>query len=60
MNSELQAKVDKLSRATDDMQNLLNNTDVAMIFLDEDLNVKHYTEPVRRLVKLIPGDVGRP
>ncbi len=60
VNAELQAKVEELSRATDDMQNLLNNTDVAMIFLDDDLNVKRFTEPVRRLVKLIPGDVGRP
>ena len=60
VNTELQAKVEELSRATDDMQNLLNNTDVAMIFLDEELRVKRYTEPARRFVKLIPSDVGRP
>ena len=31
----MQSKVDDLSRANDDMQNLLNSTEVATIFLDQ-------------------------
>jgi two-component system CheB/CheR fusion protein len=60
INTELQAKVEELSQATDDMQNLLNNIQVATIFLDDQLNVKRYTAEAQKLFKLIPTDVGRP
>jgi two-component system CheB/CheR fusion protein len=60
VNVELQAKVDELSRATDDMQNLLNSTQVATVFLDNQLVLKRYTEQAKELINLIPTDVGRP
>ena len=60
VNTELQAKVDELSQATDDMQNLLNSTQVATIFLDNQFNVKRYTEQAKELFNLIPTDIGRP
>ncbi len=60
VNAELQSKVDELSQANNDMQNLLNSTDIATVFLDNDLNVKRYTQEARKLVKLIPTDIGRP
>jgi len=60
VNTELQAKVEELSRATDDMQNLLNSTQVATVFLDNQLCVKRYTEPAKELFNLIPTDLGRP
>jgi len=60
LNAELQAKVDELSRSSNDMKNLLDSTDIATLFLDKDLNVRRYTPQATRIVKLIPGDVGRP
>ncbi len=60
VNSELQAKVDELSRTNNDMRNLLNATDIATIFLDEQLRIKRYTAPATKVVRLIPTDVGRP
>ncbi len=60
VNHELQAKVDELSRSNNDMKNLLNSTDIATLFLDGQLLVRRFTTPTSKLIKLIPGDVGRP
>jgi len=60
VNAELQAKVDELSRVDNDMKNLLESTDIATLFLDKDLNVRRFTTLATRIIKLIPGDVGRP
>jgi two-component system, chemotaxis family, CheB/CheR fusion protein len=59
VNAQLQGKVDDLSEASDDMQNLLNSTAVATIFLDADLKIKRFTEESRKLINLIPTDAGR-
>jgi two-component system CheB/CheR fusion protein len=60
VNAELQAKVDELSRSNNDMKNLLNSTDIATLFLDNDLKVRRFTTQATKIIKLIPGDVGRP
>ncbi len=60
VNSELQVKVDELSRSNNDMKNLLNSTDIATLFLDKDFNVRRFTTQAAKIIKLIPGDVGRP
>lgn len=60
VNSELQVKVDELSRSNNDMKNLLNSTDIATLFLDNDLKVRRFTTQATKIIKLIPGDVGRP
>jgi two-component system CheB/CheR fusion protein len=60
VNAELQSKVEDLSRASNDMKNLLNSTDIAIVFLDNSLHVRRFTNSATRIIKLIPGDVGRP
>jgi two-component system CheB/CheR fusion protein len=60
VNAELESKVNELARVNDDMQNLLNSTNVATIFLDQDLKVKRYTQKAREMFSLIAGDLGRP
>ena len=59
VNHELQAKVDELSRASNDMNNLLNSTDIATLFLDEELHVRRFTNQVANIIKLISSDAGR-
>lgn len=60
VNHELTAKVDELSQASDDMKNLLNSTDIATLFLDDQLRVRRFTTQTASIIKLIPGDAGRP
>jgi two-component system CheB/CheR fusion protein len=60
VNSELQTKLDELSGANSDMKNLLNSTDIATVFLDNDLRLRRFTLQAKTIVKFIPSDVGRP
>jgi two-component system CheB/CheR fusion protein len=60
LNHELQSKVDELSRANNDMRNLLDSTDIATLFLDDALAVRRFTPQMLKIIKLIPGDAGRP
>src|SRR5471030_215410 len=60
VNTELQAKVDQLSQANNDMKNLLNSTDIATLFLDNNLNVRRFTTQATKIIKFVPSDVGRP
>ncbi|SDH05226.1 chemotaxis protein CheB [Propionivibrio dicarboxylicus] len=60
VNAELQSKVDDLTWVRNDMTNLLNSTEIATIFLDNELMLRRFTTYATKLFKLIPGDVGRP
>jgi PAS domain S-box-containing protein len=59
VNAELQSKVDDLTWARNDMTNLLNSTEIATIFLDNQMKLRRYTTYATHLFKFIPADVGR-
>lgn len=59
LNMELQSKIEELSQASDDLTSLLNSTDIATIFLDEKLNIKRYTKQARKIINVLPQDIGR-
>jgi two-component system CheB/CheR fusion protein len=60
VNAELTQKLDTFEQATDDLLNLMNNIEVATIFLDEELRVKRFTPQARNVAHLIDTDIGRP
>jgi two-component system, chemotaxis family, CheB/CheR fusion protein len=60
VNSELKAKVDQLSGANSDMQNLMDATRIATVFIDRNLRITRFTPAAVRLFNLLPGDLGRP
>ncbi len=60
LNTELQSKVDDYSRVSNDMNNLLNSTDIATLFLDRELKIRQFTNQAVKIFKLIKSDIGRP
>jgi two-component system CheB/CheR fusion protein len=60
VNSEHQEKIDELSLANNDLNNLINSTEIGTIFLDMDLNVRRFTPKATGVIKIIPSDLGRP
>jgi two-component system CheB/CheR fusion protein len=60
VNTELQSKVADLSRANNDMNNLLAGTGIGTVFVDHSLRIMRFTPAATQLINLIPGDVGRP
>jgi len=60
VNSELQTKVADLSRANNDMNNLLAGTGIATIFVDHKLHILRFTPAATQIINLILSDVGRP
>jgi len=56
VNAELQAKVADLSRANNDMNNLLAGTGIATVFVDLQLRILRYIgRPVGHIVSNLPG-----
>ncbi|MEO8701805.1 MAG: CheR family methyltransferase [Kofleriaceae bacterium] len=60
LNHELKAKVDEVSHANNDLQNLMSSTQIGVVFLDRALNLKRFTPRIAELYNVIPTDLGRP
>jgi PAS domain S-box-containing protein len=60
VNTEISRKTAELDHANSDLQNLLNSTEIATIFLDGELRVKSFTPAAGTVFRLIASDVGRP
>ena len=60
VNNQLQDKVEELADTNDDLANLLNNTDIAALFLDTQFHINRFTPATCKLFNLIFSDVGRP
>ncbi len=60
VNAELEVKVADLSRANNDMNNLLAGTGIGTLFVDNQLRIARFTPAVTDVLNLIQSDVGRP
>jgi two-component system CheB/CheR fusion protein len=60
VNTELKLKLEAISRAHSDLQNLLAATDFGTLFLDSNLRIKRFTERATDLFSITPSDEGRP
>ena len=60
VNTELQDKVTDLSRANNDMNNLLAGTGIGTVFVNHQLRILRFTPAASSIINLILSDVGRP
>jgi two-component system CheB/CheR fusion protein len=60
LNTELKLKLEIVSRAHSDLQNLMAATDFGTLFLDSALHIKRFTDRVTELFSITAADEGRP
>jgi PAS domain-containing protein len=60
VNSELKLKLEAISRAHSDLQNLIAATDFGTLFLDSALRIKRFTDRITELFSVTQADKGRP
>ena len=60
VNAEHQSKILELTQLNNDIDNLLRSTDIGVIFLDRELNLRKFTPAATLAINIKPSDVGRP
>ncbi len=60
VNAEYQSKISELIELNNDLDNLLNNVEVGVIYLDADLQIRKFTPAATLVFNLVDSDVGRP
>lgn len=60
LNSELHQKLNEIIALNSEINNLITNTKFAILFLDEQLNIKHFTPAAQSYFNIRDADVGRP
>ena len=60
LNSQLQETVERQRATSDDLNNILNSSDVATLFLDCALKIRFFTPATKALFNVIATDIGRP
>ena len=59
VNQELKVKIEEATLTANNLQNLINSTDIGTIFLDRSFRVALFTPAARNIFNLIPADYGR-
>ncbi|SEW36897.1 chemotaxis protein CheB [Chitinophaga arvensicola] len=60
LNTEHQLKIKELIELNDDLNNYFRSTDIAQIFLDNDLHIRKFNPASARMINFIESDLGRP
>jgi len=59
VNAELKSKLESISAAHSDLQNLSAATEIGTLFLDAEMRIKMFTSPVAELFNITRHDIGR-
>jgi two-component system CheB/CheR fusion protein len=60
LNSQLQEALERQRSTSNDLQNILDSSGVATLFLDSELNIRFFTPAAKSLFRVIATDIGRP
>ncbi len=60
INAEYQSKIQELTQLNNDIDNLLRSTDIGVVFLDRQLNIRKFTPAATRAINIRNSDVERP
>jgi two-component system CheB/CheR fusion protein len=60
VNNELKQKLESISRAHSDIENLITSSDVGTLFVDREMLIKRFTPQVSSVFSIARGDEGRP
>src|SRR4051794_37085872 len=60
VNGELAHRVHELTRASSDLKNFIESTQIATMFLDNDMRVMNFTPAMNQVLHLVQTDIGRP
>ena len=60
VNGEHQQKIEELTQLNNDMNNLLRNTQIGTLFIDNQLHIRKLTEVAESITNIRTSDIGRP
>jgi two-component system CheB/CheR fusion protein len=60
VNAEYQSKITELTELSNDIENLLQSTQIGVIFLDHDLRIRKFTQAATVAFNLVETDLDRP
>lgn len=60
VNTELKHRLEEISRAHSDLENLIAASGIGMLFLDRQLRIDRFTPRLTDLFNIMSGDIGRP
>ncbi len=60
VNAENEERIQQLIQLSTDIDNLLRSTDIGVVFLDQDLNIRKFTPAAAEVFNFRTGDLGRP
>lgn len=60
VNNQLENKIVELERVNNDISNLINSTQLAVLFLDKALVIRRFTPSAADLLRILDTDIGRP
>ena len=60
VNSEYQSKIIELTELHNDVENLMTTSQIGQILLDENLEVRRFSQRIGAIFKILNTDIGRP
>src|ERR1700730_2096062 len=60
LNSQLNETIEHQRATANDLRNTMNSSEIAMLFLDGNLEIRLFTPAARTMFRVIASDIGRP